>query len=55
MKTPSKKTDNQLYNLFKELFSNEDEINQAVKDAKITFSMLQQDAVYRERFLSDEP
>ena len=55
MKAKNNKTDNQLYNLFREIFNDEDEINEAVKDAKVAFHMLQQDAIYRERLLNEEP
>ena len=54
MKTRNKKIDNQLYDLFKEIYTDQDDIDNAVKDAKVVFSMLQQDAVFKEHYLDDE-
>ena len=55
MKTRHKKIDNQLYNLFKDVITDEDEINEAIKDAKKAFLLVQQDVVYKEQFLNEEP
>jgi hypothetical protein len=45
MKT-NRKIDIHLYNIYKDLYTNEDEINTAVKDAKRAFTLIQHDALY---------
>ena len=50
MKTKSKKIDQQLYNLFKDVFTDEEEIMEAIRDTKKAFSMVQADVLYRNPF-----
>ena len=55
MKT-NRKLDNQLYNLFKDVYADEQLINETVRDAKKAFSYIKNhDAVYRDGFTKDEP
>lgn len=54
-KPKSSLIDNQLYNLFKDVYEDNEEINSAVRDAKKAFSFIQRDAVYRETSNRYEP
>lgn len=46
MKT-NRKMNVHLYNLFKDVFTDEDEINEAVRDAKRAFTFVQRDALFK--------
>jgi|GEM_PF-4080435 len=43
----SRKIDNYLYSIYKDLYTDENKINTAIKNAKKAFSLLQKDAFYR--------
>jgi len=54
-KPKSSLVDNQLYNLFKNIYEDNEEIDSAVRDAKKAFSLVQKDAVYKETSSRYEP
>lgn len=47
MKKKTKRLDNELYNIFQNMFSNENECEKAVEEAKIAFQIVKQDALFR--------
>jgi hypothetical protein len=47
MKTNRKKIENELYQIFGEVFDNERDKDKAIKESKIAYSIVKQDALYR--------
>ena len=48
-------TENELFNVFKEVYTDEESVNKAVSDAKKAFSLIQKDVLYKETFRDEEP
>ena len=47
MKTNRKKIDNELYSIFSEVFDDERSKDKAIKESKIAYSIVKQDALFR--------
>lgn len=47
MNTTRKKLDTQLYNIFKEIYKDDSALQQAIKESKIAYSYIKQDALFR--------
>ena len=47
MNTTTKKLDTQLYNIFKEIYKDEDALKQAIAESKLAYSCIKQDALFR--------
>ena len=54
-KSHSTQNDRKLFNLFKEVLGDDTAAEEAVKDAKKTFMLVRQDAIFKQTFNSDEP
>lgn len=47
MRTTRKQLDTQLYNIFKEIYKDEEALQQAINESKIAYSCIKSDALFR--------